>query len=145
MSIFNSSSEIILQIKSSAMTALFLFTFYTCYVIQKSQTCSLITSCVKNFDELLYTIFEVVTTLTMLQDTKTSISLITSSDQFDNACLTACQYSEYFSSFVHFNEKSCILMQTSNVFSMSLNSNFQFSWILWCSFCCKIESSILLW
>ena len=126
LSILNSSSEVILQIESSVMIMLFLFTFCTCCVIQRLQTCSLLTSCVKDFSELLYTVFEVVTALTILQDTKMLISLIMSSDWFDNTCLTVCQYSEHFSSFVHFDEKLCTLTQTSNVFLTLLNSNFQF-------------------
>src|SRR5699024_6313941 len=116
-----------LQIESSATIASFLFTFCARCVTQRSQTCSLITSCVKDFDESLYAVFEVVTALTMLRDTETSISLITSSARFDNACLTARQYSEHLSSFAHFDEKSCALTQTSNVFSTSLISNFQSS------------------
>ena len=67
----------------------FFFTFCTHCVTQELQTYSLFTSCVKNFSESLYTVFKVVITLTILQDIEMSISLMTSSDQFDNACFTA--------------------------------------------------------
>ena len=66
LSIFNSSFKVILQIKSLMIITLFLFIFCVCCVTQKLQTYNLFTSCVKNFDKLLYIVFEVTAALIIL-------------------------------------------------------------------------------